>query len=427
MRGLIGLMVFAVWVPPALSAGPYAIVKIADTTTPSPGGNFGNFTSFGIPAENRNLALGPEGPIVAFSAQGFDGRQGVYIGSLPFSLRGPVNFLTVADTSMQMPGFAGVNFTGFSNLSFGGNALAFVGSGPNPVTDRAVYVQYQSATPQLAVKVGAPSPAGENFQGFTGLSVAGFPAASPAVVFTDPGSAPDQAALILHTSAGNSLILSGSTSAPHITRAFSNQFPGTTSRIAYGIKALGVVTSLFLKQDDATIKVADVLTSIPGGVGRFTSFGDPSVGTQLMVFRGLGAEGQQGIYRKYDALPLEKVIDLSSPAPAGASFTNFSDPATHPAGPAAFVATQDNGIRALYIDTTRVLDTTELLDGKALSSISISRDAVGGSTSIDVAFKATFIDGSEGIYAVAVPEPANAMFASAIALLVRRPWRARNT
>ena len=90
------------------------------------------------------------------------------------------------------------------------------------------------------------------------------------------------------------------------------------------------------------------------GSGNFASFGDVSVSATDVAFLGLGAGGQQGIYA-LTAGSLVKVVDL-----------------------------------------------TDILNGRAITSLKFAQTGLSGDT---VAFQATFADGSQGIYTTAVVPP----------------------
>lgn len=69
---------------------------------------------------------------------------------------------------------------------------------------------------------------------------------------------------------------------------------------------------------------------------------------------------------------------------------------------------------------THLIDTYELLDGKALSRVRMLGDtAIGG----QLFFRADFADGTSGVYAVAVPEPAALGVLAGLALLGMRRRR----
>ncbi len=101
------------------------------------------------------------------------------------------------------------------------------------------------------------------------------------------------------------------------------------------------------------VKIADTATAIPGGTGNFTSFGDVSISATDVAFLGFGANGQEGIY------------DMT-----GGSLLN-------------------------------VVDLTDILDGRSITGLSLSRTGLVGDP---IAFQATFADGSQGLYIWSLPQ-----------------------
>jgi hypothetical protein len=108
---VFGVVVFLCGVPEAESTN-FIYIRIADTTTPIPGGT-GNFTSFpGLPSLSFS---GDVFSNVVFGGIG-NGLQGIYSASFVKVQPGPPNvFLIVADLNTPIPGSAS-NFTDFGLL-----------------------------------------------------------------------------------------------------------------------------------------------------------------------------------------------------------------------------------------------------------------------------------------------------------------------
>jgi hypothetical protein len=159
----------------------------------------------------------------------------------------------------------------------------------------------------------------------------------------------------------------------------------------------------------STRTVADLNTLIPGGSGQFTGFGDATAKLSYVLFRGMGTN-QQGIYRSTTAGLLSRVADLTTIAPdgSGAHFTSFSDPSPGDEFSEydAFVATLDDGREGIYLakgsSLAKLIDTGDPLDGRTIDHLFLGRDAIEDH---NIGFKATFTDGSQGIYAVVAPFP----------------------
>jgi len=113
LAGLIAFLVFLTITKPAYSGiGTFTFRKVADTTTPIPGGT-GNFVIFESPSI--------DGGSVAFKGAGSSGQSGIYLDT-----GGPL--VLIADKSTPIPGGTG-NFTFLNTPSFGGGNVAFVGNG----------------------------------------------------------------------------------------------------------------------------------------------------------------------------------------------------------------------------------------------------------------------------------------------------------
>src|SRR5207244_401321 len=80
------------------------------------------------------------------------------------------------------------------------------------------------------------------------------------------------------------------------------------------------------------IKVADLNTMIPGGIGTFTAFPpSPVISGGNVAFLGMGSGGQIGVYAAFPPSPLYppspvKIVDTNTSVPGGptgALFTSF--------------------------------------------------------------------------------------------------------
>jgi hypothetical protein len=396
-----------------VSAESFVVSKRADTATPAPGGS-GNFTAFGLPSP------------IGFSAD-FAGGTGVY----RFSPTPP----TLANSSTAIPSAAG-NFTGFSAPTGGGGPYYFRGNG---AASQGVY-DYRSSGPSLtavadtstAIPGGggnfanffAPSGRGDGnlaFRANNGGSVTGIYArnglntltlvannstAIPGtpgetfVSFGDPlssgpptfiGTGATQQGVYRHSFGGSGVLAvwDKNTDVPgagglkftgfsHLSNEENGQlaFVGT-----WGAGSAGVFTGNGSGIPASLSKFADTSTPIPDGVGNFLSFvatgcstGDIELGP-FVAFQATGSGGQGGIYaRRISAGPLLRVVDLNTP-----------------------------------------------LDGKKVASLAMADDAVAPYDSYEVYFKATFTDGSSGVYSAAlsiIPEPSAALAVAGMTWLV---------
>jgi hypothetical protein len=335
-------------------------VKVADLNTPIPGGS-GNFTSF-VPG--NPVAPSIDGSNVAFFGAGSGGQQGIYV-STPQEPIIPGNPVRVADLNTAIPGGTG-NFTSFvpgnpvaPNPAISGNMVAFFGAGSGG---------------QQGVYAGIP----------------GNPVKIADMATLIPGGTGAFTALPQEPSiSGNNVVFLGNGSAGQqgIYRA-----------------AIG----------SAPLKVADLATAIPGGSGNFTSFipGNPVApaidGTKVAFF-GAGSGGQQGIYVSLPQDPSipgnpVEVADKSTAIPSGTgNFTGFGDVSIS-ATDVAFLGNGANGQQGIY-DLTgglllKVVDLTDLVDGRAITGLHFSRVGLSGDP---LAFQVTFADATQGLYTWSLP------------------------
>jgi len=157
-------------------------------------------------------------------------------------------------------------------------------------------------------------------------------------------------------------------------------------------------------------KVADSSTPVPGGSGNFAGFNfEPSLDRGNVAFQGSGSSfGQQGIYTDIGGLGV--VADTSTAIPGGSgNFVSTNRPSLDGGDVAfkGFGSIGTSGDHGIYTDIggslMKVVDLSDMLDGKTLSFLSSGGEALSGN---QIAFFAQFTDGSKGIYvATAVPEP----------------------
>jgi len=106
------------------------------------------------------------------------------------------------------------------------------------------------------------------------------------------------------------------------------------SNVAFaGYGADGQV-GIYLAPEGPPQKVADLNTAIPSGTGMFTAFAaSPNLSGTEVVFVGYGTGGQQGVYRAAPEGPPVKVADLNTVVPGGlGSFLDFGDVVIEPGG-----------------------------------------------------------------------------------------------
>ena len=334
-------------------------VRIVDTATAIPGGS-GNFTSF-VPG--NPVAPAVDGTSVAFFGAGSGGQQGIYSASVTV----PGNPVKIADTAMAIPDGTG-NFTAFpTDPKISGDYAAFAGNGSS------------------------------GQQGIYGASV---------TAQFNPFKVADTATAIPGGLGNFTSFIPGNPVAPAID-GMRVAFFGAGSGGQQGIYSASVTIP------GNPVRVVDTATAIPGGSGNFTSFipGNPvapAIAGTRVAFFGAGSGGQQGIYVSDSTFPTDpyKIANAATAIPGGSgNFASFGDVSVS-ATDVAFLGLGAGGQQGIYALTAgslvKVVDLTDILNGRAITSLKFAQTGLSGDT---VAFQATFADGSQGIYTTAVVPP----------------------
>jgi len=152
--------------------------------------------------------------------------------------------------------------------------------------------------------------------------------------------------------------------------------------------------------------VADHSTAIPGGIGNFSGLGSASISGGNVVFYGSGSSGQQGIYSSVGN-SLSTVADRSTAIPGGiGSFTSFENPSIS-GGNVAFTGSgMDAAAPAsrsvptnIYISRNgllyEIIASNDTLEGKIIQSLEFGDQGLSGDS---VVIQTLFMDGSQAIY-----------------------------
>lgn len=415
----------------------FSIIKVADTNTPIPGGT-GTFTRFDLTSGRL------------FIAEGAGRQAGIYTFGLS----------ALFDTNTPAPGFGpGVNFAGFSSVSEGGYGTSFIGT--TTTGEQAVY-DYWAANGEpgllLIAQTGQSPSAGVSFGNFTNvsstyqinpggnangefLSDAGIynfsvTLADPFPPYTGYSVSLTQQATTIPPSTFSTL------GQPNFKAPAGGVVPGVRLQIQV-VRAIAGGAEGVYYNDQTTdtplpfTKLVDTNTIVPGGTGTFTSFGDPTADIDNIVFTAHynnAGNDQQGIfswgpyyYGPATGLHESLAAGIVAPDSGGAHFKDFLG--VTPEG--TFLADLDNGTEGIYsledldqsnsTDTiSDILDTTESLDGKAIKSFDLSREADVFGYGTASAFIVNFTDGSQGLYYFAVPEPASLALLPLALLFIRR-------
>lgn len=355
-------------------------VRVADTTTPIPGAA-GSFTGF----DHSPNMIDPTS--VAFIGTGTGQHQGIYRGT------GPEVLKVVADTNTVMPGttspfasfdvpsatFGPVFFRGFG----GGRTGIYreAASGVDRVIDAEGTTAFGRVT---AFGIGGAFRNGNAItRGVPGSLVTDTPTPGGVIVagvedpdFANSANTMGFAASYVRTGSGfhQGLITStqGSPAQIHLERPFTATFQISGGLLTSAFTAIvttpsdSAIWNTWFSTDQRLVVVGE--TPIPNGSGAFTDLVTVAGGDTLFfpplsvdfAFVGRGAGGQEGIYYY----------------------------GTH----------RSVGPRGVH----ELIARGDTLDGRIVQSLSLGRDGLHG---YSVAFRATFTDGSAGIYYAVVPEP----------------------
>ncbi len=357
-----------------VEAADFSFTKVVDVNTQLLDGS-GNFTSFSAPTlKNDNIA---------FVGRGQPGAVGVYTIGDDGSLH------LVADTNTPIPGRTEDVFQNFDGLTVDKDAtVAFEGVVISPTSGSSrVSGIYSNIGGTLNVvadlntvsSLGSPgtlsafsSPSIDNGT----IAFVGFPADfRPGVVytFTDGTLKSVNSGLgypgIVAIDNGNlavagritsrayaiTTVINGTVNTVNLSGSYFFDSPSIsngsvvhrTTSFTSGPTIVSVNTNLGGTVSQVAGANTFTTTSIPGGSGNFTGFGEASIDNGTIAFLGNGSNSQQGIY------------------------TTFGD------------------------SLTKVIATNDSLDGKTVSSLSYVRQGLSGNK---IAFRAGFDDGSQGIY-----------------------------
>lgn len=390
--------------------------RIANNTTPRPGG--GSFSNFSDPVMS--------GSTVSFVA----GTSGVYT-----SVGGTIT--TVANGLTPVPGQAG-NFQSFGvDCAANGNDVAFTGY--YGALDNGCYARIGGTIIKIADK-STPVPGGPgsfgNFNGQQRSDISGavvFGAEygtfglngegwSNQGIFTNLGGPLRRVAVRGQARPdGGSFYYINQPTIDATTIAFLAYFSGNDSAI---MTETGGVLSPLVNQ----------YTPVPSHPGTFyTSINYLSaMKAGRISFTGGAGGNTYGIYRAGGPSGPVRIADLTMSAPGGGIFSNVGLSAVDADGVVAFEGTA-NGRQGLYLgdgaSILRVIEATQTLDGKTLSSLSVGRDGIDNGV---LAFRAFFTDSTQGLYTVditsLIPEPASATLlatwiTSGFAMIRRRRTR----
>jgi hypothetical protein len=276
--------------PPPPTQGPLLLRRVADTTTAVPPGSEQTFSTF--------FEFAVDGTAVAFTALG-GGIGGVYRDEERTGL------LAVVDSTQDVPGDTRHRKfrPTFFDLSIDGNMVSFT----NTRTEEDVWVADFEADNALTridlAKLGAAGSATEELNGKI-VELFGVTFEADALAF-------------------GATLRSAKTPTPGRTPALDTALYIVNNPLAINEKPIGA----------SVRRVADTMTDIPEGTGKFTEFPPSRTVRSVaftkgnLVFVGKGTDGQQGVYLYVtDAVPPLRVIadTTTTEIPEGTGmFTEF--------------------------------------------------------------------------------------------------------
>jgi hypothetical protein len=371
----------------------FTFVKVADTSTAIPGssGNFANFYT--------NQRVSTDGNTVVFTGAKSSTQVGVY----SFDLAGGT-LARVADwTTLSTLGYPSVS-NGL--VGFAANSLGAIYTASTTGTGLTVIANASTAMPggpgNLA-SIDVPTLSGGNlvFQG-SGTSWSGIyaaPVTGGTITMLVDGNTVVPADSNVFNSPGRPSI-SGSA----VTFNGGYQFG---SIIRHGIYSTTV-------SGGPVTKVANEATIAPGSTHAFTWFYAPATDGTYVAFDAadLATDAVSGVWRyKLDGTGGTVVADKNTfvPGHGTTKFDYFSGVSMCDGAAVFYGGSSSAGFYGIYADANdtliKIIEKGDALDGKTVSGLQIYDQsvAVSGDTYCDIAFYATFTNGSAGIYVEEVP------------------------
>jgi hypothetical protein len=392
-----------------------SFTRIADTSTPIPGGS-GTFFGWD---DVHTAAV--SGSTVVFEGGGSDYQTGLYSRSVA---GGPLSLL--ANQNSPIPNGTGT-FVTFSSFTSSGSTLAFFGSGNSQL---GLYSGSLGGPLTQVADYNTPIPGGSgNFSHFYESSIS---LSGSAIAFHGNGGIGGP---IVYPQAG---IYSGTAGGGALTVVANRDsfIPGGTGNfVRFADVSISGSTVVFLgfgtndvergiyagsTASGTLTRVADRNTPIPNGSGNFSFTLFPCISGSTVAFVGVGGSGggttfsQEGVYTTSAAGgSITRLADLHTPIPQGtgnfASLLNSGVPSVSISGSTvAFRGLGSNGQDGIYYSSlnggalTKVVAAGDMLDGRVISSLSLGPHGLDGSV---IAFEAFFNNGSSGVYATVLPVP----------------------
>ena len=368
------------------------------------------------------------------------------VGGLAADAAAAVVFEKVADTTTAYPGTQG-SFREFNAPVHDGQGVVFRGLGPTTIVEGLF--RYQGGQVVPLAGNGTPIPGGTAAEVLSTVNER-YAASGGVVAFTGTTSSGRRAVFTIPASGGPLARVADTTTPRPEGGAFTAFGNPTVSggRVAFvgggePFQPAGIYTDL----SGTLTRVAGPTTPAPDGSGQFTYLNFPTMDGQRIAFEG-GTPGGGGIFQ-YDNGTLSTrgtggmrpslsqdvvaywgdapsgseaillndasgqtvvIADTTTPVPgATGNFGGFS-PASiaSEGGRVAFFGSELGGRLGLYLyengTLTKIVDSTDVLDGRAIGTLSLVRDSLRGD---QLAFHVTYAGQNAGqaVYLATIPEP----------------------
>ena len=375
---LLAMGVAGIVASPAAAHLEVTFTRVADTSTPFPGGT-GTFTSL------WSTVFG--GGAVAFlGANSGTGAAGIYTDA-GGALR------AVVDGNTPIPGGTG-NFEKWMYPSIAGGVVAF---GAGPVNQRGFYRDVGGIV-EVVADTSTTLPGGAGlFVNFGHLGDGSTDGAN--VAFSAEGQL--KRGVYVESGGVISLVADTTTAIPGGTGSFTSFEDPSLGGGDVAFNALGAAQKgIYTRIGGSLAVVADQTTAVPGGTGNFIGFGRPSIdGGKVAFDAAVPGDGLvTGVYTNVDGA-LRVVADQNTPVPGGVGYFNYFDyfeGVSLDGGNVAFWA-EDPTRSGIYIEIDgvlyKVVDNNDVLDGDPVLFIStlLAGDALSGN---QIGFEASFAEGS---------------------------------
>ena len=361
------------------SQAAFVFQKVADSHTPIPGGR-GTFSSFspsepeGSASSNTPFHPSISGEVVAFWGRGENG-EGIYK-----HVEGTLS--RVVDT--QEPGAALGSFSTLSEPSLSRNNVAFSTVHEGFVS---IFAEIQGTVVEITSQRIVPQPWSKPSIDETTVVYA---------ALSESSSGDGSGVYVYEDGEIFEAKRTGDPTLPTTGSCTFLEFDGPSKK--NGFLAFRYTSRCDDRPPTSGIYldgnlIATTETAVPGHDRSFSSFGTPSQNNGFLAFYAHADESLSGIYL-YEHEELLTVADSHTFVPnSEESFASFDAPSTSESKVAFSTGS------GIYLYSNRalvkVLDTSDLLDGKAIQSLHLGQE---GFSSPSLVFRVTFVDRSEAIY-----------------------------